>query len=67
MQLFPVHRAMGPKKIEVYETEEEVISKLCQKIQVAADKAIETNDIFKIGLSGSHRTVPQHLINTSTR
>jgi len=36
----------------VVKTEEEVISKLCSLIERFANKAIEREDVFKVGLSG---------------
>lgn len=43
---------MTSKVIIVKETEAEVIAELCSLIQKAANKAIEREDVFKVGLSG---------------
>ncbi|XP_065221116.1 6-phosphogluconolactonase [Planococcus citri] len=43
---------MSSRKVEVYENEDEVVSKLCEKLQNAADQALVGDGIFKIGLSG---------------
>lgn len=41
----------SPQIIRV-KSEEDVITSLCELIEDVANKAIETEDVFKIGLSG---------------
>lgn len=43
---------MSSKEITIVASEEEVISKLSELIDILAKKAIERDDVFKVGLSG---------------